>query len=87
MGSNICQECGMLVVDGEYHPFAACLIFKGCSDGGQVRNILTCLDQYYTGNERERCANICEEMALESDPDDFALDALNYASVKIRSGE
>lgn len=37
--------------------------------------------------ERERCANICEEMAAESYPDGFALDSLNFASVKIRSGE
>jgi hypothetical protein len=33
-----CMECGMcLENDGEYHPYAACLMFKGCRDGATVR--------------------------------------------------
>lgn len=32
-----CQECGMPVQLGEYHPFAACLMFKGCKDPSVVR--------------------------------------------------
>lgn len=34
---NECQECGMLVRLGEYHPFAACLMFKGCQNSSTVR--------------------------------------------------
>lgn len=34
---SACAECGMAVSPGEYHPFAACLMFKGCHDGDQVR--------------------------------------------------
>jgi hypothetical protein len=25
-----CNDCGMTVETGEYHPFAACLMYKGC---------------------------------------------------------
>lgn len=32
-----CQECGMPVALGEYHPFAACLMFKGCHNSETVR--------------------------------------------------
>jgi hypothetical protein len=32
-----CKECGMLVEPGEYHPYAACLMFKACGIGVVVR--------------------------------------------------
>ena len=32
-----CGECGMPVRLGEYHPFAACLMFKGCQSSSTVR--------------------------------------------------
>lgn len=35
--SLFCQECGMLVRGQEYHPYAACLMFKGCHDAETVR--------------------------------------------------
>lgn len=38
-----CRECGMLVSLGEYHPFAACLMFKGCGDSATVRDNLDAL--------------------------------------------
>lgn len=34
--SNECQECGMAVVPNAYHPYAACLMFKGCGDAATV---------------------------------------------------
>lgn len=34
---STCADCGMAVSPGEYHPFAACLMFKACHDGDQVR--------------------------------------------------
>lgn len=34
---EICKECGMSVNDGEYHPYAACLMFKGCHDSDVVQ--------------------------------------------------
>ncbi|WP_156962428.1 hypothetical protein [Salinisphaera hydrothermalis] len=37
-----CQECGMtLRKPGEYHPFAACLMFKACGDSDTVRASLS----------------------------------------------
>jgi hypothetical protein len=35
-----CRECGMMVWPGEYHPFAACLMFKACSNAEQVNTNL-----------------------------------------------
>lgn len=32
-----CGECGMLVGWGDFHPFAACLMFRGCGDADTVR--------------------------------------------------
>jgi len=32
-----CQECGMPVSVSEYHPYAACLMFKACHNSGTVR--------------------------------------------------
>ena len=34
---NVCQDCGMVCQPTEYHPMAACLMFKACHDGDQVR--------------------------------------------------
>lgn len=31
-----CTECGMVCAPGEYHPYAACLMFKACHDGAAV---------------------------------------------------
>ncbi len=32
-----CMECGMHVAPGEYHPYAACLMFRGCFSADTVR--------------------------------------------------
>ena len=34
---NKCKECGMPVTTGEYHPYAACLMFKSCHDNEIVQ--------------------------------------------------
>lgn len=34
---NECKECGMHVVANEFHPYLACLAFKGCHDSEVVR--------------------------------------------------
>lgn len=33
----LCAECGMCIAPMEYHPYAACLMFKGCHDAITVR--------------------------------------------------
>lgn len=35
-----CMECSMPVAAKEYHPYAACLMFKGCGDAKTVRDNL-----------------------------------------------
>lgn len=35
-----CAECGMRVRVDEYHPYAACLMFRGCHDTEAVRSNL-----------------------------------------------
>lgn len=32
-----CAECGMVCEPGEYHPYAACLMFKACQNSATVR--------------------------------------------------
>jgi hypothetical protein len=32
-----CMECAMPTTAQEYHPYAACLMFKGCGDADTVR--------------------------------------------------
>lgn len=32
-----CLECGMLVRGDDYHPYAACLMFRGCHDSETVQ--------------------------------------------------
>lgn len=31
-----CHECGFPVMDGEFHPYAACLMFKACGNSDTV---------------------------------------------------
>ena len=43
---NTCQECGMVVKGmSEYHPYAACLMFKACHDGEVVRASLAAVQE------------------------------------------
>jgi len=37
---DCCQECTMMVKPSEYHPYAACLMFKACHDSDTVRKNL-----------------------------------------------
>ena len=37
-----------------------------------------------TKEERKTCAEICDDIANETDPDDFAIDAVNGAADAIR---
>lgn len=41
-----CGDCGMIVTVTEYHPFAACLMYKTCHDSGIVRVNLINVVQY-----------------------------------------
>lgn len=42
-----CGHCGMVLKDwNEYHPYAACLMFKACGDGKVVRDNLAAVRAY-----------------------------------------
>lgn len=41
-----CQECGMPVKDGEFHPYAACLMYKACHSPEDVRGNIAALYQH-----------------------------------------
>ena len=41
-----CADCGMPVAPGEYHPFAACLMFKACHSSDTVRANLAAVVEY-----------------------------------------
>lgn len=42
-----CTECGMVVTLGEYHPYAACLMYKGCKNEKTVRENLQAITTQY----------------------------------------
>ena len=44
-----CNECGMPVKDGAFHPYAACLMFKACSNTDTVtKNLEAVLTHGYS---------------------------------------
>jgi len=51
-----CADCGMIVKENEYHPYAACLMFKGCKDGKVVRANLKAVRD----NAAEYCAMVVD---------------------------
>jgi hypothetical protein len=45
-----CAECGMVLSSpNEYHPYAACLMYKGCKDENTVRLNLLAVLHYGSG--------------------------------------
>ena len=50
-GWSVCAECGMGCNAGEYHPYAACLMFKQCRNSETVRANLQAVrdDSYQQG--------------------------------------
>lgn len=58
-GYESCQECGMPVDTGEYHPYAACLIFKGCNDAETARANMSVLQKNGWKEGMEQSAKIC----------------------------
>ena len=65
--SSACAECGMIVEAGEYHPFAACLMFKAAPSSAIVRgNIFAVRDN---GREeiRNRLSALVDKFRDEAD--------------------
>ena len=53
--NGMCTECGMHVKLGEYHPYTACLMYKGCKDSVVVRANLTALIQTWFDMGAREC--------------------------------
>jgi uncharacterized lipoprotein YajG len=71
----ICQECGMACEPGEYHPYAACLMFKGCHNGDTVRDNLDGAARAAREAALEEC---CAAIKAEDDrmaDEDYMLDS------------
>ena len=65
-GHSVCAECGMGCNAGEYHPYAACLMFKQCRNSETVRANLQDVrdDSYQQGRVAglEEAKNICDKL-------------------------
>ncbi len=62
-----CAECGMIVKLGEYHPFAACLMYKNCKDENTVRENLKAITTQWTAlGERQTKARILQLLKSDS---------------------
>lgn len=65
-----CAECGMVTLTpNEYHPFAACLMFKSCHDSAVVRSNLDAIRE----DERKHLAE--NRPAAQDDVDRPAITA------------
>lgn len=60
MTSNQCADCGMPVNSTEYHPYAACLMFKACHDGRVVQDNLDAVVVHGMGMNRPAAETTCE---------------------------
>lgn len=65
MSDNVCQECGMACEPGEYHPFAACLMFKGCHNSKTVRANLPDIAQLRQLVQKEEMREWIELMLID----------------------
>jgi hypothetical protein len=67
---SLCYGCGMAVgAEDEYHPHAACLMFRACEDAAQVNDNLAAVVEHGSAQERERLIGIAEEMIGVGTPD------------------
>lgn len=62
---DTCQECGMTVESGEYHPYAACLMFKACGNADTVRGNLQDVLDHVRNAVLEEAMKVCEEISRD----------------------
>ena len=57
-----CADCGMPVAANEYHPYAACLMFKACHNSDTVReNLAAVMERAQPAGEAEKTV---DELAM-----------------------
>ncbi|MDQ0571524.1 hypothetical protein QFZ42_003358 [Variovorax paradoxus] len=80
--SVVCQECGMRCGPNEFHPFAACLMFKGCHDSDKVRANLAFLATHAGAAAEPSDAQIMalwRECSIPTDENDHTTGPLPFA--------
>ena len=60
MDTSECKECGMAVRADEYHPYAACLMFKACGNSRTVMANLHAITDDYEFKEAALRARVAE---------------------------
>lgn len=75
-----CNECGMPCESGEYHPYAACLMFKGCKNSKIVRDNLHAISTRPQEEAKDKRIKELEE-ALK-----FYASESNYQTVLVCEG-
>ena len=68
-----CGECGMPCLPGEYHPYAACLLFRACRNSDTVRGNLQDAQDHFTA------AQAAEIEALLAEREVIGAEAVKYA--------
>lgn len=57
-------ECGMTVNQGEYHPYAACLMFKACGNSNVVEASMDAIMKEGRTLMQEKCTEACESVMI-----------------------
>ena len=65
---GVCQECGMEVEKNEYHPYAACLLFKASHNSKVVNENLKAVRNHAI----DYCAMVCDGADKNTHPSDLA---------------
>ena len=70
-GWTVCIECGMVCEAVEYHPYAACLMFKQCHNSETVRaNLQAVRDDSYQQGRVEGLRESMDDLRKRMDRDD-----------------
>lgn len=60
-----CASCGMTVADGEYHPYASCIMYIASCDAETVRANIDAVREHGAAAMRERAVKLAEEILAE----------------------
>ena len=61
-----CRQCGMLCKIGEYHPYAACMMFSHCRDGDTVRANLSAVQQQTRRAALEEARKVVKQVTIQA---------------------
>ena len=72
-----CAECGMIVDANEYHPYAACLMFKSCKDSDVVRSNLESMTFLTNVKQKTFIDNLKDRQETFNNESNVALNQFN----------